>query len=144
MTDGRPYGSSRTSPARRTIVRVVDSLGSAFTVDDLAEECRHVGSPVALATTYRAVAALEASGWIARVGEREGVALWARCVRDGHHHHIVCTSCGRVEHTRCPLGHAALEDAARKGFVITRHQVEIYGLCRECLDRPRVPGDGRD
>lgn len=132
MSD-RPYGSARSSAARRDIAAAVEALSGSFTVGDIAEECRRRGTAVALATVYRAAAALESAGTIERLGERGGAALWARCAESGHHHHLVCTGCGRTAHLSCPLDEALVSEAADKGYVITRHQVEVYGLCRECL-----------
>ena len=52
---------------------------------------------------------------------------------DGHHHHILCTQCGRViEFDECGLGDLAQELALRLGFRLTGHLVEFYGVCADC------------
>ncbi|MDZ4168579.1 MAG: transcriptional repressor [Coriobacteriia bacterium] len=129
------YAGRRVTAPRRTIASAVVGFQGAFTVDELATRVRHVDSASgATATVYRAVSAMEASGFVARVGERDGHALFARCTAPSHHHHIVCDSCGHVAHTACPLD-STLRSAAESGFVITRHEVTMYGLCPQCTAR---------
>jgi Fur family ferric uptake transcriptional regulator len=127
------FGSGRMTSQRATIVDAAAELGMAFSVDDLACAARNRDSSVGVATVYRAVAAMEKSGWLERVGERAGCALFARCAVDGHHHHVICTTCGRMEPAECPLGNAISADKTAGGFVVTGHEVTLYGLCPSCL-----------
>ncbi len=128
----RAYAGGRLTRARRLIARTVASIDGAFTIDALAEQVRLADAAAgATATVYRAVAAMERSGFLARVGERDGRALFARCSDDTHHHHVVCETCGRIAHADCPIAGAG-ETLATGGFRITRHEVTMYGLCPEC------------
>jgi Fur family transcriptional regulator, ferric uptake regulator len=127
------FGSGRVTGRRRAIAAAADGLGSAFTVDDLLGAVRQHSPGVGVATVYRAVAAMETAGSIERVGTRDGSALFVRCTREGHHHHLVCTSCGKVTHTECPL--PRMETGSRQehdGFTVTSHEITLYGLCRKC------------
>ena len=127
------YGSGRASAPRLAIAHAAASFTGAFSVDELARRVRLSHPGVATATLYRAIAAMAAAGFVEQVGEREGTALFARCGEDGHHHHLVCTRCGAVAHAPCPVDRAVIESAGAQGFVITGHQVNIYGLCARCL-----------
>jgi Fur family transcriptional regulator, ferric uptake regulator len=127
------FGSGRVTARRRAIAAAADGLGSAFTVDDLLEAARQHSPGVGVATVYRAVAAMESAGALERVGSRNGSALYVRCTREGHHHHLICTSCGKVTHTACPLLQAESDAApGHDGFIVTSHEITLYGLCREC------------
>jgi Fur family transcriptional regulator, ferric uptake regulator len=127
------FGSGRVTARRQAIAAAADGLGSAFTVDDLLEAAREHSPGVGVATVYRAVAAMESAGALERVGSRNGSALYVRCTREGHHHHLICTSCGRVTHTACPLPQAETDTASdHDGFIVTSHEITLYGLCREC------------
>lgn len=130
------YGSGRVTPQRALIARLAAARPCAFTVDELAETVRSLDPAIGLATLYRAVSAMEGCGFLERVGERDGSALYLRCHASGsgeHHHHVVCEGCGRVEFAGCPL--PELDDAARSGFLVTRHEVTLYGLCPDCANR---------
>lgn len=132
-----PYGAGRTSAQRAAIARATDRLDRAFTVEELAEATERdaTGRRPGIATVYRAVGVMAEAGHVERVGERDGRALYTRCDAGGHHHHLVCTECGSVAEAPCPLDTEALASATEQGFVVTRHEVSIYGLCPACLGR---------
>lgn len=132
------FGEGRVTAQRSSIARTAASLAGAFTVEDLVEAVR-ADDPAAgaTATVYRAVSAMEAAGFLVRVGERKGSALYARCAAQTHHHHIVCDGCGRIAHTDCPFDVEAATAAAADGFIVTRHEVTLYGLCPECAGSRR-------
>lgn len=131
---GSPYGRGRTSRQRAAIAAAVASLGGAFTVDDLARSVRADDPRVGTATVYRAVAAMVRARHLEVVGERGGARLHAACGARGHHHHIVCTGCGRFEAAPCDVAAAARDRAAAAGFRLTGHVLTLYGLCEACAD----------
>ena len=85
-------------------------------------------------TLYRALEALAASGIVARVNLEHDHAHYELVAGRPHHHHAVCSGCGRVEDIEVP--HARLEEKAAaqaKGFAsISRYSLEFFGLCRSC------------
>lgn len=132
------YGAQRTSRQRLAIASAADSLDRAFSAYDLRAAVRRDHPGIGLATIYRAVTAMEASGFIEAVGSREGAAVYARCRVDGHHHHLVCTGCGTVSDTACSLPLDPLVEDP--GFKVTGHSFTLYGLCLSCQEtggRPR-------
>jgi len=134
------YGSARVSPQRVRIARMATAMPGAFTVEELARALSAAGDDAGTATVYRAVGALEDSGFIERVGERGSSALYLKCgAHAGHHHHLVCTGCGRVEIAECPLEPVLASAADRCGFTLTSHDVSLYGLCAAC----GTPSEGR-
>jgi Fur family ferric uptake transcriptional regulator len=137
MTSSNPqatgaFGSGRLTVQRATIAEAAAGMGGAFTVDDLAVAVRGRDSSLGIATVYRAVSAMAESGWLERVGERAGSALYARCPAGGHHHHLICTGCGRLEPAECPLDSVTAAAETQSGFVVTGHDVTLYGLCPDC------------
>jgi Fur family ferric uptake transcriptional regulator len=108
----------------------------AFTVEELAEHVSAIPqTPVGLATVYRAVKALADAGSLEKVGTRRGSDLYVWCMKEGHHHHVVCTSCGAVGDAPCPFGTGAEAPGGRgsnAGFKILTHEATFYGLCPRC------------
>jgi Fur family ferric uptake transcriptional regulator len=136
------YGHARMTPQRRLIAQTAASMPGAFSVEELERAARATDTSTGVATVYRAVSAMIASGWLERVGERDGSALFARCQAGSHHHHhVVCDGCGRIEATECPVV-AEPGTGARGRFVITRHEVTLYGLCPQCAAASTTGGRG--
>lgn len=54
---------------------------------------------------------------------------------DDNHHHLVCTSCGRVEDVDCAVGAApCLHPSDHHGFRVAAAEVTYWGLCGDCAD----------
>lgn len=132
------FGNGRVTAPRRAIAEAVDGLEGAFTVEELAEAVGAISPSTGTATVYRAVAAMEAAGSIERVGLRDGSALFVRCRADGHHHHLICTGCWMVAHAECPLDAETSRRVSEEGFLVTSHEITLYGLCPECAARQRT------
>ena len=59
-----------------------------------------------------------------------------------HHDHFICTKCGNIVEFADPdMERLQVKIAARHGFHMLQHQMEIYGLCPGCLAkrRPLIP-----
>lgn len=50
-----------------------------------------------------------------------------------HHHHIHCTSCGRVTSIQSPALETAITHTAEQHrYLLSSHHIEVWGLCEEC------------
>jgi Fur family transcriptional regulator, ferric uptake regulator len=123
------FGEGRVSAQRVTIARVTRDADGAFSADDLFAAVRRESPGVGMATVYRAVAAMEAAGFIEAVGARGNATLYLHCPHEGHHHHVVCTGCGAVAAAECSVVDSAV---GTDGFIITGHDLTLYGLCPRC------------
>jgi Fur family transcriptional regulator, ferric uptake regulator len=92
-----------------------------------------------MSSVYRNLVVLEQVGAVARL---QGPGALARYELSedllGHHHHLVCSSCGRMEDYEPPpevegaLSAATRSAAASKDFKVTGHRLELRGLCDRC------------
>ncbi len=93
---------------------------------------RSGGATVGLATVYRTLAALAASGEIDVLRTDEGEAMYRACSTD-HHHHLLCRECGRTVEVDGPAVEVwAATVAADHAFRDVRHTVELVGVCADC------------
>jgi Fur family ferric uptake transcriptional regulator len=91
------------------------------------------GSPIGLATVYRALADLAEDGGADSLQSADGENLYRACVSPGHHHHLICRSCGRtVEIEADAIEQWAADTAARHGFRDPQHVVDVFGTCADC------------
>jgi Fur family ferric uptake transcriptional regulator len=102
------------------------------TAQQLHQLLRARGSAAGLATVYRTLALLAEAGVIDTLTHHPGEACYRVC-GDGHHHHLVCTSCHRVVEIADCVPEEWLERlAGEHGFALTGHAVELSGVCSDC------------
>lgn len=107
-----------------------------MSAQDLHAGLRETGSPVGLATVYRALQELAAGGEIDAVRNENGEVLYRRCTQPLHHHHLVCRSCGRTQEIAAPeVERWANAVAADYGYTDVDHHVELFGVCASCRSR---------
>ena len=107
---------------------------TAEEIYDLAK----VNSPeIGLATIYRTVQVLSDLHVINKVTFDDGFTRYELNGEEsasGHrHHHAICTGCGKVYSLESDLLDSLEEEVMEKlGFLVTNHEVKLYGLCSEC------------
>ncbi len=98
----------------------------------LYAQLRTTGSPIGLATVYRALADLAAEGEADSL-QQEGESLFRACTPGQHHHHLICRNCGlTVEIEADEVERWAQSIASQNGFTQANHVVDVFGLCADC------------
>ena len=121
---------------QRTAVREALAGREDFvSAQSLHTQLREGGSPIGLATVYRALADLAEEGEADSL-QAEGENLYRACVSAGHHHHLICRSCGRtVEIEADDIEAWGASTAAAHGFQDPQHVVDVFGTCAACAAR---------
>jgi Fur family ferric uptake transcriptional regulator len=131
---------ARSTPQKRAVSAVLEEVDGFLSAQDLHAELRARGQRVGLTTVYNQLRALAEAGEVDSLRAEDGEALYRRCGSDGHHHHLVCRSCGRtVEVAERSVERWAARIAAAEGFVDVTHTVEVVGTCPECARRLLEP-----
>ncbi len=89
------------------------------------------GTPVGLATVYRQLNVLAESGQADTIPIAGG-QLYRACAPGAHHHHLVCENCGKAVEIDPPSEQWIRAAAQQNGYTITRHVLEVFGLCSDC------------
>jgi len=91
------------------------------------------GSPIGLATVYRALSDLATEGSADSLQSPEGESLYRACSTNDHHHHLICRNCGlTVEIEADAVEKWAKNVASEHGFTDAAHVVDVFGLCEQC------------
>ena len=132
-------GHRVTASRRRVLDAVLAQRSPHFTVDDVLHATRKVGR----ATVFRTMKLLTDLNIVCRV-LLEGGALHYRLSARGHHHHLVCRDCGRVEDfSNCDVEPLVRELAKATSYEIEGHWLEVYGRCHACrLLKPTAATSG--
>jgi len=118
---------------QREAVRDALSTSEGFvSAQALHSGLRESGSPIGLATVYRALADLAVEGEADSL-QQEGESLYRACTPGTHHHHLICRNCGlTVEIEADDVEEWAASVAAQHGFIQPSHVVDVFGLCANC------------
>jgi Fe2+ or Zn2+ uptake regulation protein len=108
------------------------AMRTDFATDDLWQQLQQVDPRLGRATLFRAVDVLVDLGVLDRIEIGDGTRRYRVC-DPGHHHHLICTNCHRIQEIDVCLPEAELTQAAeRAGFAVDRHALELYGRCANC------------
>jgi len=122
----------RVTRQRLLVANALAAAGRQLTADQLYRSLRRREPAIGRATVFRTLETLVDAG-VARRLELEGhVYAYVACL-PAHHHHIACTSCGRVEE----IDEAYVTPIARRlaremGFEIDDARLDFYGRCATC------------
>jgi Fur family ferric uptake transcriptional regulator len=126
----------RYTKGRRIVIAALAGADGPRSAAELHDE---IGPAVPLSSLYRSLAVLEEAGVVVPHFGTKGLtryelAEWLA----GHHHHVICVSCGAVEDIDVP---SPLESQVRQlvnqigasiGFTPIDHTLEIEGRCAKC------------
>jgi Fur family ferric uptake transcriptional regulator len=127
----------RFTSGRREMVDALARLDRPVTVPELITSA----PSVATSSAYRHMTVLEQAGVVHRIvlgGDEHARFELAEALTDHHHHHLMCSRCGKVDDFNVPakLERAVADSldqiAATTGFKATDHRFDVIGLCATC------------
>lgn len=128
----------RATRQRAAVSTVLDELDDFRSAQELHAVLRARGESVGLTTVYRALQSLADAGEVDVLRTGDGEAAYRRC-STGHHHHLVCRSCGRTVEVEGPVVERWADKVAdQHGFVDVSHTLEVFGTCRQCAEDASV------
>lgn len=122
----------RLTEPRRAVADLVAAHEGHFTAAELVAGARLADPGIGRATIFRALDLFTSLNLVERVDLPGGDHAYVAC-EAVHHHHAICTGCGRsldVDDRGLPDTLAAV--GRRTGFRVTAHRLEIFGLCAAC------------
>ena len=123
----------RLTEPRRSLAALIASRDGHFTAGELVDEARSRRLGVGRATVFRTLEVLEGLGTVERLDLPTGDHAYVVCER-AHHHHVVCSRCGRTsEIDDGGLRVVVNEIARRTGYRVDEHRLELFGLCPACM-----------
>jgi Fur family ferric uptake transcriptional regulator len=116
----------RMTSQRRVLLKLVETIRDHPDVDELHRRAQAVDASISLATVYRTVKLFAEAGILTRQEFKDGRARYERAERE-HHDHLIDIESGKVIEFRSPeIERLQAEIAARHGYRIIDHRLEIY------------------
>ncbi len=125
----------RYTDGRRALVSALAAAQRPLTLRDIVSRVPDVPQ----SSAYRNLEALREGGVVVRIsagGDRAHFELAESLL--GHHHHLICVSCGTIEDMRidgaleAEVDRALTGAAGEAGFTPLRHSLDLYGECSDC------------
>jgi Fe2+ or Zn2+ uptake regulation protein len=124
----------RVTPQRQAIFRLLEGDLSHPTVESLFDRARTDMPTISLKTVYQTVHDLEALGEVRVLDLGTGSVRVDPNVEDDHHH-LLCTTCGRVRDVPVEFDGLNVPLRFRRDFTVDDVQVIFRGHCNHCSDR---------
>ncbi|GKS69170.1 ferric uptake regulator, Fur family [Nitrosomonas sp. PY1] len=108
-----------------------------LSAEDVYKELLNEGEDIGLATVYRVLTQFEQAGLLERHHFESGKAVF-ELKSDGHHDHLVCLQCGKVEEFYdAEIEKRQMLVAKERGFKLQEHSLSLYADCikTDCADR---------
>ncbi len=105
---------------------------SHLTAEEIYHKLLEQGERIGLATVYRVLTQFEDAGLVRRHHFGDATSVF-ELDQGGHHDHIVCLKCHRVDEFHDP----EIEERQRKvaeslGYELEDHRLVLYGICPRC------------
>jgi Fur family ferric uptake transcriptional regulator len=127
--DLKNAGLKATLPRLKILELFEKSDERHLSAEDVYKVLLNAGDDVGLATVYRVLTQFEDAGLLVRHHFESGKAVF-ELNAGGHHDHIVCVKCGKVEEFYDEeIERRQREAAESRGFKIQEHSLIIYGVC---------------
>src|SRR5690348_5079239 len=128
-------GLKATLPRLKVLSLFENSKERHLSAEDVYKILLNTGEDVGLATVYRVLTQFEQAGLLIRHHFESGKAVF-ELNQGGHHNHLVCLQCGRVEDFFDPeIEKRHTRVAHDRGFQISEHALYLYA---ECI-KPKCP-----
>ncbi|MCU7855607.1 MAG: ferric iron uptake transcriptional regulator [Candidatus Thiodiazotropha sp. (ex Lucinoma borealis)] len=127
--DIRKAGLKVTLPRIKILELLENNAQRHVSAEDVYKMLLDNGEEIGLATVYRVLTQFETAGLVTRHNFEGGHAVF-ELDRGGHHDHMVCVVCGKVEEfIDTTIEKRQREIAKEHGFEMVDHSLIIYGHC---------------
>ena len=134
--------NQRYSIKRRAIVSLLEKTKKPLTILDILQQSKNLKGTVneiAQSSLYRNLVVLEVVGAVQRVTSTDDLSRYELDEEIlGHHHHMLCSTCGDVsdvtipEHLEAKLSASFTQLAKNSGFKLMQHRLDLVGYCKKC------------
>lgn len=126
----------RHSKQRDTVFDVFLKTEKHITIAGLYDIVRKKDPRIGFATVHRAMKVMCDAGLASRFNLEEGAAYYEHAYGHDHHDHLICLKCSRfIEVVNQDIERLQGQIARVHGFIPLRHKLQIYGVCKKCVDQ---------
>ena len=133
LTEYLQKNGHRKTPERYAILDSIYSIKGHFNIETLLQYMAEKEKfRVSRATLYNTIILLIDAGLVIK-HQFGNTSQYERSYNNETHHHMICTSCGKVSEFEDENLKQAIAQRKSKGFQSTHYSLYIYGLCSKCV-----------
>jgi Fur family transcriptional regulator, ferric uptake regulator len=131
---GLQSGMVRVTKQRESILGVLSKSSRPLSPAEILALARVQVPHIGMATIYRTLKELLSEHRVTLV-EIPGASPHYELHQAHHHHHFYCLDCKQVFELEGCLSN--VDSLAPQRFIVQRHEIVLYGECRDCASAPR-------
>ena len=117
---------------KTAVLEQLSNTDEFVSAQELHQKISQSGKKLGLTTVYRALTEMVEQGMADSLSISDGEMRYRICTPE-HHHHLICRVCGKtVEFDMPGFEELALEVAKANGFSEVSHEIELFGVCKDC------------
>lgn len=121
----------KVTPQRQCIFRILHANPTHSTAEEIYAVAKRQMPTLSLKTVYETLHSLAALGQIQQIDLGTRSFLFDPDV--DRHHHLVCSTCGRIQDVDLDLAPIAASAAEEHGYVLGQTEVILRGICPTCV-----------
>ena len=121
----------RKTPAREAITEFLSLADAPVDIEQIINFLRSKSLNTNKVTVYRIIEYLYKEGIVNRLDLQEGKFRYELAKDD--HHHLICDNCGKIDIVSdTVIPEMEKEIQKKQNFLVKRHSLEFFGLCKNC------------
>ncbi len=125
----------KSTKQRRIILSVLKNMKVPESAENIFMNVKKEDSNVSLSTVYRTLDLFVSKGIAGKTGLDTQSENVYEIIDDIHKHYLSCTNCKKILTIEgCPIAEYEKNLEEQTGFEITRHRLDLSGICPECFN----------
>ena len=120
----------RITAGRISILNIIETSDKGLSAENIYNECKKQSNNLNLSTIYRTLDLLEEKDVIKKINI-DGPSIYV-LKKESHKHVLQCEVCHKCVEIPCPMEEIEEAIKAEVGFSLTKHKLELNGICDEC------------